>query len=227
MVKITVQPRSSSKKSGKPARPAVEIDFPSRHPNAVTVDELKGAVEAKFPKVRPPGRSCLSPRLTSRRGADCRPCSVLPGGWDCCRQLVAVRQRLTTETNSVLADGDKSLGSYGVKEEDTLYLKDLGRQISWRNVFVIEYVRGPLRSRRSATVVGELTTRLLLSPARTARHPPDVLLLPQPAVRAHLLAHRRAHGPVRDVRHAAVRPAQLPRARATLDPVRPAWPTSS
>lgn len=56
-------------------------------------------------------------------------------------QLLAVRQRLTTETNSVLADGEKSLGSYGVKEEDTVYLKDLGPQISWRTVFVIEYVR--------------------------------------------------------------------------------------
>lgn len=52
MVKVTVQPRLSTKKGGKPGRPAVEIDFPSRHPNAVTVDELKGAVEAKFPKVR-------------------------------------------------------------------------------------------------------------------------------------------------------------------------------
>lgn len=51
MVQITVQHRSSSKSSGKPAKPPVVIDFPHRHPNKVSVLELKGAIEAKFPRV--------------------------------------------------------------------------------------------------------------------------------------------------------------------------------
>ena len=50
MVKITVQHRSS-KAGGKAGKPPVTIDFPHRHPNKVTVLELKGALEAKFPKV--------------------------------------------------------------------------------------------------------------------------------------------------------------------------------
>jgi hypothetical protein len=50
MVKITVQHRSSSN-AGKPSKPPVTIDFPHRHPQKVTVLELKGALEAKFPKV--------------------------------------------------------------------------------------------------------------------------------------------------------------------------------
>lgn len=55
MVQITVQHRSSSKpSSSRPSKPPVVIDFPHRHPNKVTVLELKGALEAKFPKVSTP-----------------------------------------------------------------------------------------------------------------------------------------------------------------------------
>ena len=87
-------------------------------------------------------------------------------------QLIAVRQRLTTEANSVLADGDKSLGSYGVKEEDTVYLKDLGRQISWRTVFIIEYVRPSCCDSRPSCEVEEAALMIWL-PARLLRSSSD------------------------------------------------------
>ncbi|CED85524.1 Steroid reductase required for elongation of the very long chain fatty acids [Phaffia rhodozyma] len=58
-------------------------------------------------------------------------------------KLGLTRQRLTTTSDVVLTDDDKSIGSYGVTEDDVLQLKDLGRQISWKTVFLIEYA-GPL-----------------------------------------------------------------------------------
>ncbi|KAK4055854.1 3-oxo-5a-steroid 4- dehydrogenase [Microbotryomycetes sp. JL221] len=53
------------------------------------------------------------------------------------------RQRLTTEDKKVLDDDDKQLTEYGVKHNDSLEIKDLGPQISWRTVFLIEYF-GPI-----------------------------------------------------------------------------------
>lgn len=52
------------------------------------------------------------------------------------------RQRLTTEDKKVL-DGDKSLKEQGILDQSTIYFKDLGPQIGWRTVFMIEY-GGPL-----------------------------------------------------------------------------------
>lgn len=34
-------------------KPAINCDFPAKHPNNVTVRDLKAAVQAKFPKVSP------------------------------------------------------------------------------------------------------------------------------------------------------------------------------
>jgi very-long-chain enoyl-CoA reductase len=52
------------------------------------------------------------------------------------------RQRLTTEDKKVL-DVDKTLKEQGITENTTVYFKDLGPQIGWRTVFMIEY-GGPL-----------------------------------------------------------------------------------
>lgn len=120
-------------------------------------------------------------------------------------QLIPVRQRITTNGNVVLADDDKTLGDYGVKEDDVLSYKDLGRQISWRTVFVIEYVRlsVPLQIiSRMAWTDGSgsiLTSASALVAARTAAHPPAFLLRPQLPVRRFLQAVRREDGPLRDV----------------------------
>ncbi|ORZ06905.1 3-oxo-5-alpha-steroid 4-dehydrogenase-domain-containing protein [Absidia repens] len=52
------------------------------------------------------------------------------------------RQRITTQDKKVLVD-DKSLADLGLKDGDTLQFKDLGPQIGWRTVFLIEYA-GPM-----------------------------------------------------------------------------------
>lgn len=42
-----------------------------------------------------------------------------------------------------LKDNSKPLSFYEIKDKDTLIFKDLGPQLSWRTVFIIEYL-GPL-----------------------------------------------------------------------------------
>lgn len=54
----------------------------------------------------------------------------------------ADRQRLTTEDKKVLAL-DKTLKEQNIDENATILFKDLGPQISWRAVFMIEYF-GPI-----------------------------------------------------------------------------------
>ncbi|KAF8983802.1 3-oxo-5a-steroid 4- dehydrogenase [Entomortierella lignicola] len=56
-------------------------------------------------------------------------------------QLYPDRQRLTVD--KVALDYGKTLSDYGLKDGDSVTFKDLGPQISWRTVFLIEY-GGPL-----------------------------------------------------------------------------------
>lgn len=58
-------------------------------------------------------------------------------------RLTTERQRLTTENKSPLLADEQRLTELGVHSGDTLYVKDLGPQISWRTVFLVEY-GGPL-----------------------------------------------------------------------------------
>ncbi|GAA5872186.1 hypothetical protein JCM16303_001004 [Sporobolomyces ruberrimus] len=54
------------------------------------------------------------------------------------------RQRITTiEKKQVLDDDDKSLETFGIKDNDELHIKDLGPQVAWKTVFLTEYF-GPL-----------------------------------------------------------------------------------
>jgi len=59
-------------------------------------------------------------------------------------KLSVERQRLTlgTERGAVVLDDHKALSEYSLKNGE-LFLKDLGPQISWKGVFLIEYF-GPL-----------------------------------------------------------------------------------
>lgn len=78
------------------------------------------------------------------------------------------RQRLTNESKKALDDSTKA-SSLG---DTTVYLKDLGPQISWRTVFLIEYVRDCF------AVLGTGPHLPLDNTARPASHPPHVIPLP-------------------------------------------------
>lgn len=57
--------------------------------------------------------------------------------------LPIIRQRLTDTEKRVLSGDEKRLTDLGIEGSATLFLKDLGPQISWRTVFLVEYA-GPL-----------------------------------------------------------------------------------
>lgn len=56
-------------------------------------------------------------------------------------QLYVSRQKLTLKGERKALDDDALLKDAGVNDGGELSVKDLGAQISWRTVFVIEYVR--------------------------------------------------------------------------------------
>ncbi len=58
-------------------------------------------------------------------------------------QLRVARQRLLLSDGTVLKDDRKSLEHYTLTDGCTVILKDLGPQVSWKSVFLIEYA-GPL-----------------------------------------------------------------------------------
>ena len=63
-------------------------------------------------------------------------------------KLAVARQRLSIKKDNkqekgIVFEDERSLISYGIKDDSVIILKDLGPQISWRTVFFLEYL-GPL-----------------------------------------------------------------------------------
>ncbi|ORY34827.1 3-oxo-5-alpha-steroid 4-dehydrogenase-domain-containing protein [Naematelia encephala] len=94
-------------------KPSINLNFADKHPDQVTVKDLKLAVQAKFPKYVPNRQRITIPP---------------PGG---------------SGKSTALTDEDRSIGSYGVSEGSKLRLKDLGKQVPYRTLYLWEYV-GPI-----------------------------------------------------------------------------------
>lgn len=90
----------------------------------VTVGEVKSALAVKFPEVR----SCMKawPLMSL---ADER------------RQFSPSRQKLSLKGEKKALIDENSLQEAGIHDGDELAVKDLGPQLGWRTVYLIEYVR--------------------------------------------------------------------------------------
>jgi very-long-chain enoyl-CoA reductase len=56
-------------------------------------------------------------------------------------QLYVERQKLTLKGESKALEDDATLVAAGVLDGSEMVVKDLGPQVSWRTVFMTEYVR--------------------------------------------------------------------------------------
>jgi len=88
---------------------------------------------------------CLPAKATvaQLKQAIARDCKGLGSPSPARQRLSLVAPKRKGAAKVVLEDEQRSLISYGVQGGDTLVLKDLGPQISWRTVFFLEYL-GPL-----------------------------------------------------------------------------------
>ncbi len=124
-------------------------------PEDDTVEDVKKAIELRFPKVRLPSyNNCFLIFFLTRLSVE----------------FYSVRQKISLKGDRKALDDEDQLQELGIGDGAELTVKDLGPQISWRTVFLIEYVRHSLLKRT-------LRRQLICFPlGRTSSHPPRVLL---------------------------------------------------
>ncbi len=101
-----------------PGKPTISLDFPEKHPDKVTVLDLKRGIHAKFPKLTLHRQRLTLPVAPDAKDAVGRPAKP-----------------------TVLSEDTWSLGSYGIPHSGgEIRCKDLGAQVAWKGVFLAEYV---------------------------------------------------------------------------------------
>jgi len=122
MVSVTVSP------AGKPISIArglpSQFDIPEKQVEDATIGDVKVAIAKKFLKVSPSLVSILT----------------LHGITLDVFQFYPARQKITLKDSKSALNDEVQLVDAGVVDGGELLVKDLGHQISWKTVFLIEYV---------------------------------------------------------------------------------------
>ena len=93
-----------------------------------TVADVKRKIAQAYPKV------CTSTSFSASRRVFRAQCSQ-------CVQFYTSRQKLTVKGDKKALEDDSKVEE-AVKGQTELQVKDLGPQMGWRTVYLIEYVRG-------------------------------------------------------------------------------------
>ena len=89
-----------------------------------TIADIKQSIAAKFPKVRVSRSGLLRNVLSGNVGT----------------KFYASRQKITLKGDRKILPDHTTLNQAGIVDGSELLVKDLGPQISWRVVFLVEYV---------------------------------------------------------------------------------------
>ena|SRR5271154_273489 len=115
MISVTIIPAS------KPPPIARSLPLTVQLPAHATVYDIKSAICKQFPKVR------FFSEASSHHSTD----------W---KQFYASRQKLSLKNDKKPLSDEIRLVDIGIWEGGELVVKDLGPQIKWKTVFLVEYV---------------------------------------------------------------------------------------